>query len=254
MIEDQLKEIGLSEKEAAVYLCVLQHQKILPSRVATLTSINRPTVYSVAKELIKKGLIAEDIAGPAKYFVAFDVDTLNNITKQEESKVIKLKGKMPSVIETLRQLPKEGKYSIPKIRFIDEPQLRDFLKQESPTWAKSAMTRDKAWWGFQDDTLLTHYQDWADYFWTTFPESIVLNLFTNKKSVETKVMARKSYSGQRHIKYLEDSSEFTATHVVVGDYILFIMTRERPHYLIEIYDRVMAENMRQLFKRMWAKS
>jgi DNA-binding MarR family transcriptional regulator len=251
MIEDQLKKIGLSDKEVSVYLCILQHQKILPSRVAALTAINRPTVYSVSKELAKKGLIAEDIAGSAKYLVALGEESLNNLAKQEENKLTELKHQLPEVINALREMPKGGKYSIPRIRFIDEPQLRDFLKQESPIWAKSALAGDKAWWGFQDDTLLEHYQDWADYFWTTFPSTIKLNLFTNKKEIETKVMARKTYSDQRHIKYLENNAEFTATHVVVGDYILFIMTHERPHYLIEIYDRVMAENTRQVFKRLW---
>ncbi len=251
MIQQKLKEIGFSEKEIAVYLCVLQYQKILPARVAKLTSINRPTVYSVAKELTKKGLIAEDIAGAAKYFVSSGEDALNNLIKNQEKKFVEIKQKIPSLIQELKQLPKQGKYSIPKIRFIDESSLRDFLIQQSPVWAKSGLEADSTWWGFQDHTLLEQYQDWADHFWTTFPKNITLNLFTNKRLVETRVMSKKSYSAQRHIKYLEGNSEFTATHVVVGDYILMIMTRERPHYLIEIHDRVMAENVRELFKRMW---
>jgi sugar-specific transcriptional regulator TrmB len=251
MLEQKLKEIGLTEKEVAVYLCILQYQRILPARVATLTSINRPTIYSVAKELVKKGLITEDVAGPTRYFVSLGENALINIAKEQEKKYIEMKGSIPLLVQELKQLPKQGKYSIPKIRFVDESGLRDFLINESSKWAEAAMKKDNTWWGFQDHTLLEHYQDWADHFWTKFSKSISLNLFTNKKPVETGLMSKKSYSPQRHIKFLEENSEFTATHVVVGDYILMIMTREHPHYLIEIHDRVIAENIRQLFKNMW---
>lgn len=251
MIENKLEELGLSRKEILVYLCILQYQKILPTRISKLTNVNRPTVYSVAKELIRKGLIAEDITGTNKYFIALDVMYINNLLKKKEEEFLSIKNKLPSIIDTLKQIPQKGNYSVPKIKFIDEPSLSNFLKQESLKWVQSAEGKDKTWWGFQDHTLLNHYKEWADYFWKTFPKDIKLNIFTNKKEVETKIMTKQPYKNQRNIKFLENNSEFTATNVVFGDYILFIMTRERPHYLIEIYNPVMAENMRQLFKRLW---
>lgn len=251
MIEKKLKELGLTEKEIAVYLCVLQHQKILPARVSTLTSINRPTVYSVGKELMKKGLIAEDKAGKAMYLVSLGEGSLENLIKNQERNIAKLKQELPDILADLHKLPKQGTYSIPKIRFVDEDGLRDFLINESPIWAKSVMSSDNTWWGFQDHTLLEEYQDWADHFWSSFSKDITLNLLTNEKPVETEVMSKKPYKYQRNIKYWNDSSDFTATHVVAGDYILMIVTKERPHYLIEIHDRTMADNLRKLFKSVW---
>lgn len=251
MIQQKLKELGLTEKEISVYLSVLQHQKILPARVSTLTSINRPTVYAVAKELIKKGLITEDKAGKAMYLVSSGEKSLENLIKSKERKLEKLKQDLPNIIYDLGQLPKHGKYSVPKIRFIEENQLKDFLINESHTWAKSVLDSDNTWWGFQDHTLLEKYQDWADHFWNSFSKDITLNLLTNEKPIETEVMSKKPYKYQRNVKYWKDSSDFTATHVVAGDYILMIMTKERPHYLIEIHDRTMADNLRKLFKAVW---
>lgn len=251
MFEQKLKEMGLTEKEVAVFLCVLQYQKIRPTRVALLTKINRPTVYSVAKELIAKGLIAEDDAEKTAYLVSLGERAIENIVKSEEQALEDKKSKLPELLEALRQVPKRGQYSIPKIRFIDESSLRKFLIDQSLTWAQSALAHDKTWWGFQDHTLLETYQDWADYFWTHFSKDIRLNLLTNKEPVETEHMSRKSYARQRHIKYWSESAEFSATHVVVGEYILMIMTREHPHYLIEIHDRVMADNLREMFKAIW---
>ncbi len=253
MLERKLKHFGLTEKEISVYLCILQYQRILPSRVSEITSINRPTVYSVAKELIRKGLISEDATGPSKYLLSNGEDALNNISSQYERRALELKNSAPELIKELKLLPKQGKYSIPKMRLIDEWQLRDFLIERSAVWAESALARDNTWWGFQDHTLLEHYEEWADYFWKKFSKKIHLNLFTNKRPIETEKMVTKPYSVQRHVKYIEENSEFTATHVVIGDYILMIMTNEKPHYLIEIHDTLMAENVRAVFKRMWAR-
>ncbi len=251
MIANKLKEIGLTDKETSVYLCVLEYQKILPAKVSSLTNINRPTVYSVANELVKKGLIAEDQAGKAKYLVSLGARSLENFIKSKELSLDKLKQEVPEIISELNKLPKKGKYSVPKIRFIEENGLKDFLINESHTWAKSVLDSDNTWWGFQDHTLLENYQDWADHFWNSFSKDITLNLLTNEKPIETEVMSKKPYKYQRNIKYWKDSSDFTATHVVAGDYILMIMTKERPHYLIEIYDRTMADNLRKLFRAVW---
>jgi len=251
MFEQQLKEMGLTDKEVAVFLCVLQYQKIRPTRVALLTKINRPTVYSVAKELVKKGLIAEDGAEKTKYLISLGERVIENLLTSEEQVLKEKRSKLPELVEALGQVPKQGDYSIPKIRFIDETSLREFLIHQSLTWAQSALDYDKTWWGFQDHTLLETYQDWADYFWNRFSKGIRLNLFTNKKPVETELMGQKAYAHQRHVKYWSESTEFSATHVVVGEYVLMIMTREHPHYLIEIHDRVMADNLREMFKTMW---
>jgi len=251
MIADKLKEIGLTEKESSVYLCVLEYQKILPAKVSKLTGINRPTVYSVAKELIKKGLIAEDQASKSKYLVSLGAKSLETFVNTKELNLRKLKQEVPEIISELNKLPKKGKYSIPKIRFVEEDGLKDFLINQSHSWAKSVLNSDNTWWGFQDHTLLEHYQNWADHFWNSFSKDITLNLLTNEKPIETEVMSEKSYKYQRNIKYWKDSSDFTATHVVAGDYILMIMTKEHPHYLIEIHDRIMADNLRKLFKAIW---
>lgn len=251
MLEQNLKELGLTDKEAAIYLCILQYQRISPTRVSELTNINRPTVYSVAEELIKKSLIAEDNSASTKYYYSLGEESLQSLVTADQRKIELKKRRISELLPELKQLPKEGRYSIPKIRFIDEPQLRDFLISQSPIWAKAALSSDKTWWGFQDDSLLEYYQDWADYFWNSFSKEIQLNLLTNKKLVEERVMPKKKYASQRHIKFWSDSTEFTTTQVVIGDYILMIMTREHPHYLIEIHDRVMANNLREMFKAIW---
>lgn len=50
-----LKKIGLGEKEITLYMALLRRGKMKPSELATLTKINRATVYSIVKGLTSKG-------------------------------------------------------------------------------------------------------------------------------------------------------------------------------------------------------
>ena len=59
MFEQFLEEIGLSEKEAKIYLALLQVDSALISDLAEKTKINRTTVYPVLESLAKKGLVSE---------------------------------------------------------------------------------------------------------------------------------------------------------------------------------------------------
>ncbi len=254
MIEETLKSIGLSENEIKVFLIVFQYKKILPSRVSKLSGVNRSTVYLISKRLEEIGLINIDFGSATRYFIAPTIEELRKNLGHEELKLRKKQNSLKQLVEDIQHLPTAGKFSVPKIRFVDEINLGDFLIKESDKWAESALRYDKTWWGYQDPSLLKFYESWPDYFWPKYGDKIVLNIFTNK-ATEEKQLSKKEYARSRNTKYLDPKTHgFSATQVVVGEYILMIMTREHPHYLIEIKDSVMADNLREVFKLLWNQS
>lgn len=253
MLEQYLKQLGFGEKEISVYLCIVEHGKLSAAAVSRITKINRTTVYSVAKELIKKGIIQEDLGGTNRYYTALPVEELRVLYKTEEVELLKKKSVIEETIEQLQSLPKSKQYSIPKIRFIDEIHLKDFLFKQLPVWIESTKATDKNWWGFQDSSFIDEYPEWFKYHWEIYPKDYGTHLFTNKKPSEEKFAEHVSDTDRRQIKYWDKSKDFTATHAVLGDYVLFCVTSQHPHYLIETHDAVMAENLRQLFKGMWDK-
>ncbi len=252
MIEQYLAQLGFGEKEIAVYLCVVERGKLSAAAVSRITRINRTTVYSVAKELIKKGVIEEDLGGSNRYYTALPIEELRELYKKEEQELKNKKLVIEDTITALQSLPKSKQYSVPKIRFIDEIHLEDFFFKQLPVWIESAKKSDLNWWGFQDPSFLDEYPDWIEYHWKIFPENMGTRLITNKKPSEEE-LSRKHSSDRRQIKYWDKSKEFTATHTVIGDYVLFVVTSQHPHYLVETHDAVMAENLRQMFKGMWEK-
>lgn len=253
MLNQYLQQLGFTDREIAVYLCIQENGKLSAADVSRISKINRTTVYSVSKELIKKGVIEEDLGGSNRYYTALSPDQLRNLYKVQEADLKQKMLVIEDTIQELKALPKSKQYSVPKIRFIDEPQLNDFMFKQLPVWIESAKKLDDHnWWGFQDVTLLEQYKDWVQYHWEIFPEDFGLRIFTNNKQPEQEI-AGSITSKNRQVKYWNKAVDFTATHVVLGDYVLFIVTNQHPHYLVETHDAVMAKNLREMFKGFWEK-
>lgn len=253
MINTYLQELGLRNKEVSVYLCVLENGKMSAASISRITKINRATVYSITKELINKSFLHEDLGGTNRYFVASQAEELRSIYLKQEKELQKKRETIENTIKELKSIPKSKQYSVPKIRFIDEMQLEDFLYKQLPVWIESAQKyEDHNWWGFQDVSLAEAFPEWFEYHWKIFPPDFGMKMFTNKKPTE-EVLAKKYFSNKRGAKYWDKSLNFTATHAVLGDYVIFCVTNQRPYYLVETHDVVMAKNLRDLFKNIWDK-
>ena len=247
MIQELLKKLGFAEKEIQIYLTVLSQGKITPANLAKITGINRSTVYSIAKELLNKGVIIGDIAGPKTHLIALPPEDLKNLVKKDEREIQNKKTLIEQTIVELQNLSKETKYSIPKITFIYEDELEDFLYKQAPEWNKSIMAKDKTWWGFQDPTFVHYFQKWIDWYWTeSVPTDTTLKLLTNDSEQE-KQMLERGYE-KRLMKFWDKGAGFSATTWVTGDYLIMIVTNKKPFYLVQIHDATLAHNMREMFK------
>lgn len=251
MIQQLLKQLGFSEKEISVYIAVLQKGKVAPSEVAKITGINRTTVYSVAQELKKRGVISEDLGGSSRYLVALPLQDLSLLVKREEKALAQKKKTINKAIKELSVLAKDAKYTVPKIVFVGEQDIEKHIEKQSPAWTKSVMSRDGIWWGFQDHTFAEHYEKWVDWYWEKIAEKKTkLKFFTNKSVIEKKMQKKHP---QREMRFWSDTNKFTATTWIAGDYLVIIITNQRPHYLVEIHDATLAHNMREIFKGLWKR-
>lgn len=69
-MEEVLKEIGLSDKEAKVYLACLTLGKDSVYDIAIQAGLKRPTVYLVLNDLLEKGLVSIEQTTKAKLYSA----------------------------------------------------------------------------------------------------------------------------------------------------------------------------------------
>src|SRR6266404_8420781 len=106
MLQEDLHKFGLSEKEVVVYLAALKQGKASPAHIARTTQINRATVYSVAKELVKKGFLTEDLAGKTSSLVATTPADLKFLILKQEKELAQKRQAMDSLIGQLQDFSK----------------------------------------------------------------------------------------------------------------------------------------------------
>ncbi len=251
MLDSLLQQLGLTDKEITVYLAILKNGKISPAQIAKITTVNRTTVYSATAELLKRGIISEDLGTKTQYLIALPPQELMQLAHKEEQMLEKKKETIRSAISELEKVTQNIKYSIPKLSFIAEEDIDQFLRRRTPIWNVSAKkVGSLAFWGFQDPTLLNDYESWVNWYWQQ-PSSkgMVGNIITRPSEHEDR-FSPKSYPG-RQSRYWEGAEGYTATTWVVGEFIIMISTAQHPHYLVEIHDAILAENMRTTFKGIW---
>lgn len=118
MFEKLLQDIGLSDKEASVYLALLGVESADVSDISLKTKIKRPTVYVILQQLLKKGL-ASETSGPRR--VIYTAEPPEHIETYIERQILSLKDKESLIKENISQLKALHKESgeKPVVRFYE---------------------------------------------------------------------------------------------------------------------------------------
>jgi len=251
--QNTLKEIGLNDKEIKVYLTLLRNGRSTPSLLSKMTKINRATIYNIAKGLLTKGIIAEDLGGKTLYFTPLPPTSLNQIIEKPKRELAEKEDLVKKAIAELGLITAEKEYPVPKIQFVEEDKLEDFLYENTQKWNKELLRVDGIWWGFQDHSLVEHYEKWILWFWKQKEyqsDRVKTRLLSNVSSIEER-MGKKLPRSKRDIRFL-GGMNFTSSVWVTGDYLIMIVTQKHPFYLVEIHDAVLAHNMREVFKKLWS--
>ncbi len=69
-VQQALKSLGLTEKEAEVYIFLAKHHALRSGEIAKGTRTHRVEVYRLLKSLQTKGVIAATLEAPARYTAA----------------------------------------------------------------------------------------------------------------------------------------------------------------------------------------
>ncbi|MBP6888517.1 MAG: BlaI/MecI/CopY family transcriptional regulator [Candidatus Pacebacteria bacterium] len=118
MFEKYLQEIGLSEKEAVIYLALLQVDNESIQDLAKRTEINRTTVYPVLETLEKKGLVNEVQFGKKTHYEAAAPERLETFVERQKTLLAEKSKRLKDIIPELKGIQrKEGER--PVIKFFE---------------------------------------------------------------------------------------------------------------------------------------
>jgi len=82
-----LKEIGLSNREIAVYKSLLKLGNTTTGPLVKLSGVQNAKIYETLEKLINKGLTSYIVKGKIKYFQASNPNVLYEIIKEKEKKL-----------------------------------------------------------------------------------------------------------------------------------------------------------------------
>lgn len=161
-----LEKMGLSKKEAFVYLKLLEYGPLSTRRLAELTSINRGTVYDILKGLQEKELVTYFHKDTRQKFTAESPDRLLFTLKEKEKKLADTKKKIQDLIPELKSL-QEKKGNLPTSKYYEGKKgikiiLSDLLetvsqkeKKEYYVYSAKEVSEDinKAYPGFTEERI-----------------------------------------------------------------------------------------------------
>lgn len=104
-----LVKTGLSDKEAAVYLALLEIGKASAQELATQSKVKRGTVYTILASLLKRGLVSTaqenmSVKGSKQMFYAEDPSNIAQLLTEQEHELARTKAEAETHITDLRRL------------------------------------------------------------------------------------------------------------------------------------------------------
>ena len=118
MLEKYLQEIGLSDKEASIYLELLRAGNSSASEIAKNTKIKRPTVYTVLDSLSKKGLVSETTEGTKTKHQAEPPERLEVFVERQKALFDERTHVLKDVIPELKNIQRDSEDK-PVIRYYE---------------------------------------------------------------------------------------------------------------------------------------
>ncbi|QQR77419.1 MAG: hypothetical protein IPJ67_04820 [Candidatus Moraniibacteriota bacterium] len=102
-LEKELQEIGLQEKEARVYIAMLELGRATAQDIAKKADVNRATTYFVMENLMKKGLASAVDEGTKQYFLPEDPSQLEAIFEKKRIEFEAQKERVSALVSELSE-------------------------------------------------------------------------------------------------------------------------------------------------------
>ena len=220
--QKNLEALGLSDKEAKVYLASLELGAATAQQIAAKAAVVRPTAYVAIGGLVKRGLMSQFTKGKKQYFQAEKPDRLAHLLDVEKRRLaereVKLKEALP-MLESLVSMSGEK----PEVKYYEGMEGLDAMRKvlfESQAKEIAILVNSKAY-----DSLHTNNEASAIYNYQLKKSGIKGRLIRIGQVVSKNFEAPNFNS-----KILsKDKFPFKGEVSAFGDYVALISYQEKPH-------------------------
>ena len=238
-MEEQLREYGLSDKEAKVYLACLKAGVCTANKISTLTDLRRSTTYDVLESLKSKGIVSSFIKDKKYYFQVAEPSELIVLLKEKESMMKKILPELEKMKGTSREETKIELYEgmkgiITLLEYI-------YNEKEILTYGSACRTSE----------VLKHLPKSLAY--KRVEEKIILKAVFSKSKHATFRITDPEIKKVTEMRFLEEMKYFPSVTLIAGNHVAIIKLEDEL-VGIHIVDSKMAKTQRLIFENYWKQA
>lgn len=241
-VAKKLESVGLTEKQAKVYVAALFLGPAAVQRIAEQAEVNRATTYVILAELADMGLVSESTEGKKTVYVAEPPEAIDRYLNAMEKAIDDRKAQLKGVMTELKEASRIEVEDAPVVRFFKGPEAAQ---------AVSAYLRRKSKRNSEVYSMTN-----VDEVLRLFPDILKTNPSDRqKKSITSKVI----YSGDTQIASDAKSGRRVkrSTKPILGDINIYedrmsiLSYRGDDSVGVIIEGREIVAVLRQLFELAW---
>jgi sugar-specific transcriptional regulator TrmB len=226
-----IREIGLSDNEAEVYITLLTLRETTASQIAKQTKIARTNIYDELNKLIEKGFVSYVIKNNVKYFKPINPNKIINYLKEKEWGI---KSILPALNELYKPIKEKANIEIYEGKEGLKIVLNDIIRTKKEVYSFGASDKVK------------------EYLPKFFIESYI------REREKNKIIAKQLFSeGTGVIRtpvsvFRKLPKEFTSpsTTVIYGNKVTIWIWEEIPK-IIMIESKATSQSYKAHFNLMW---
>ena len=236
--EEELREYGLSEKEARVYLALLRLGPSTVNQIAEKADLIRTTTYDLLKGLREKGLVASMVKNKIFYFEAADPKKLTQILEEKKRKIEKLLPDLRKLRTELILKPHtevyEGKEGIKTV-------YQDILEEKKPLSAIS-----------NTHFIFKIVPFYVPHFVKQRAKAGIFIRLLNEKTKESiELMKKRDKQELRETRFIPQLKDIPVTEYIYGDNVAILGTKPEEPLGIIIRHKEFAQSQKLLFDLLW---
>jgi len=245
LIYKTLVSIGLSEKEAGVYLALLELGKRTVSPIARKAGINRTTSYDILDRLVSKGLISVSGKEPTQEYITESPEKLRSFVESELNKKKAQLQTLDSLVPQLKSLHNVSARS--QVRFYEGKEGLEQVYEDTLTSHEEIRA-----YASVEDTQQTLPDYFPKYYkrrakngipiraiFPTTPEAIELSKRNKDELRETALVPSEQFSFSPEINIYDNK-------------VMIASWKERLGIIIESQE--IADAMKKIYELAWAEA
>ncbi|MBI2624478.1 BlaI/MecI/CopY family transcriptional regulator [Candidatus Parcubacteria bacterium] len=236
-LELELKKLGLSDKEAKVYVALLEIGEGPVQEIAQKSGVNRATTYVILDSLMKQGIVSTVEKGKKTHYAAENPEALLRLFRLQEEEIKAKEKEFVSALPELQAIFNRAGVK-PRVRFFEGRESIEAVRRD----VVKSRVDELVTFGAPDEAFALLPPAANDERHRLIAKVKVRTLYTSKQG-------NKPLGGE-YRELPADRYALSGEINVYGDKIAMISYREKPSGVI-IESADLATSLRQVFNALW---